>query len=202
MAEEVMLINPRKRRSTRRKSTSRKRRRPSVRRNPAPRRRRRRSPTGASRRARRVRRNPAPRGIVGKVNSAMMPAVQGAGGAIGLDLLMGYVPLPASISTGMTRHLVKGVGAVAMGYLASMIVRPKTAQNMMQGALTVTIHDATREMIQNTMPSIQLGWVNSGYYAGSDMSAYLDYATPESLPAPENTMSAYLDTGNEYDYSG
>lgn len=202
MAEELLLINPRKRtrrrRTPARRRTTATRRRTAARRNPAPRRRRRRTP--ARRRITRAAYNPRQRGVMGQVNRAMMPAVQGAAGALGLDLLMGMVPLPAAMSTGMVRHLVKGVGAVGVGMLAGMVARPATAQAMLQGSLTVVMHDAARETIQTTMPGIPLGYTGSGY--SPDMAAYLDTTGQNALTDQSSNLNAYLDAyGEEYDNS-
>lgn len=198
MAEELLLINPRKRtrrRSPARRRTTTARRRTAARRNPAPRRRRR---TPARRRITRAAYNPRPRGVMGQVNQAMMPALQGAGGAIGLDLLMGFMPLPPALSTGMVRHLVKGVGAVGVGMLAGMVARPATARNMLQGSLTVVMHDMAKETLQTTMPNIPLGYTGSGY--SPDMAAYLDQDGNSMLTDGGNGVGAYLDNyGAEYD---
>lgn len=197
MAEELLLINPRKRRTRRRAPVRRRRtaRRATARRNPAPRRRR----TPARRRITRAAYNPRPRGVMGQVNQALMPAAQGAAGAIGLDLLMGFVPLPPALGTGMVRHLVKGVGAVGVGMLAGMVARPRTAQAMMQGSLTVVMHDAAKEMIATTMPNIPLGYIQSGY--APDLAAYLDQGNNSMLTDQGgNDVGAYLDAyGNEYE---
>ena len=101
---QLMLINP-KRRTRRAKSASPKRRRRTVARMAAPRRRRhvarvahnpirRRRHHTMSRR--RVRRNL----IEGGMGGTTMSAVVGAAGAVVVDVVTGYIPLPASMMTG------------------------------------------------------------------------------------------------------
>lgn len=191
MAEEILLVNPRKRR---RRKTSTKRKTTAKRAAPK----RRRSPVRRRRRVTRAKRNPARRGVMGMAQQSFMPAVQGSAGAIGLDLLLGYAPLPPALQSGMARHLVKGVGAIALGGVAGMIGSKSMARNMTQGALTVALHGAAREMMQTAMPDIKLGmtdydmgYVSSGYVPnyGND--------TPAAL-TDQSDMGEYLSGMGEY----
>ena len=127
MANEVLLVNPRRRRraptrrrprrkvAARRRPATKKRRR---RRNPIgpyarngmgmyvsnPRRRRRRSPTRKRATARRrYRRNPTT--MKGIINVLVMPAATAGAGALALDILWGFVPVPQEIKTGPMRHV-------------------------------------------------------------------------------------------------
>jgi len=122
--------------------------------NPAPRKRRvsrRRHASHAVAHHRRYRRNPSHR--TGGMFGMFMPALQGAGGALAVDLVTGYLPLPLSIKVSPARHLIKGVLAIGLG----MVMKGSLGQNMAKGALTVALHDASKEAIQIAAPSIQLG---------------------------------------------
>jgi hypothetical protein len=112
-----------------------------------------------------------------------MPAVVAAGGAIGLDIIWGMLPLPLAIKTGPTRYLAKGVGAIAMGMVAGMIVSPAVARNFTSGAMTVVMYDALKEVMANFMPQLAL----SAY----DINDTLSYGGGMGYP------SAAMDVGNE-----
>lgn len=176
---ELMLVNPRKRRKPRsaaqRAATRKLVARNKRRRNPAPARRRRavsvvkrrRTPARrvtAAARKRRYRRNPASRGIV---NTTLIPAAVAASGALSLDVLMGFLPVPENLKTGPLRHVVKGAGAIGLGWLAGMVVSKKTAGQLTTGALTVVLHDAMRETVARFMPSVPLGYYSAGMNAGA-----------------------------------
>ena len=146
---ELMLVNPRKRRKRRRTKT-RARRRTTVRRR--------------ARSVSRRRRNPVRRS--GKIMDQVMPAATNAMGALALDIAWSYLPLPMGIKTGPFRHVAKGLGAIAIGMFAGNIVSRSTAKAMSQGALTVVIHGAMREVTQQMMPNVSLGYYSPGMPAG------------------------------------
>lgn len=176
---ELMLINPRRRRraAPKRKTTARRkpaRRRVVAKRNPSPPRRRivrRRSPARSIvARKRRYKRNPTARGIVDRT---IMPAAVAGLGALSLDVIWGFVPLPETIKSGPLRHVAKGAGAIGMGILAENVVGKKTASTLVIGAMTVIMHDAFREVVARFMPAIPLGYYSAGMPAGA-MGAYVD----------------------------
>lgn len=189
----------RKRRTTKRRASTVKRR-TSVARRPVRRVRRKSNPIKAVRRSpvrRRVskrvvrRRNPiAARGIVDKM---IMPAAIAASGAIALDVAWAYLPIPANLKTGYVKHLSKGVGAVAMGWLASKVVKKKTADELAAGAMTVVIYNAAREMIASVAPQVQMdgmgeyvsgiGYAGAGMVRGDYASLPGDYAGSVGLPS-------------------
>lgn len=149
---ELMLVNPRrrKRRTAKRKTVKRK----------SPTKYRKRS---AAKRKRARRRNPSARGIVG---SQLMPAATNAMGALALDVLWSYLPVPMNIKTGPFKHVAKGIGAIAIGMLAGNIINKRTARAMSQGALTVVMHDAMREVTQQMLPNVPLSYYSPGMPAG------------------------------------
>jgi len=97
------------------------------------------------------RRNPVPR--MGGIMSMIKPAYQGALGALGIDLITGYVPLPLAIKVSPVRHAIKGILAVGLG----MFFKGSMGRNMAIGGLTVAIHDASKEAVQMALPTVQLG---------------------------------------------
>lgn len=201
-----MLINPRRRRKARKTVHHTKRRR-----NPAPRRRRRSHTTAlvaaprrrmrrrhnpisrVHRRIHRRRRNPISR--IGLMETAK-PALQGAAGALILDVLMGMAPIPASFKTGPMRHLVKALGAVGIGMLAKNLTGSQMAGHMALGAMTVTFHDAGREILSNT--GVRLGEVGEVGYYSPGMSEFMPY---KSSDTPDYDYGSGMHTEmNEYVY--
>lgn len=125
---ELLLMNPRKRAGKKRTAT----RKTRDRRNPTPPIRARRAPV-----RRRARRNPAP--AMNSVMSMVTNAAQGAAGALAIDAVMGFAPLPAMLKTGMMAHATRAGLALAIG-LAGRKVLGRAAAKMAEGALTVAAY--------------------------------------------------------------
>lgn len=191
---QLMLVNPRKRRRRTSKKKTVARRRPT-----------RRISTRPARKTRR-RRNPIKtRGLSGVVNQ-IMPAATAAVGALGLDLIWGYAPIPESLKTGNMRFVVKAAGAIGLGMLAGMVVKKSTADQLATGALTVVLHNAMRDGMANFAPNIQLGeYMNNdetlGYWGAGynpGMSEYLpnsnqgDLSPGANLNGSDDYESLYL----------
>lgn len=206
MADQLLLVNPRRRR---RRRTTRKRTRRRRRRNPRPS-----YVSGSSvvrrnprRRRPRRRRNQRRRfGIVRGTNIAsifqdtVMPSVVAAGGAIGLDIVWGMLPIPLTLKTGPVRYVAKGVGAIGMGMIAGMFFPAATAKNFTAGAMTVVMYDALKEAMATWMPQLALSAydINEGYGMGYP-SAALDVGSEADLSAyfpAEAGMSAYYPGNN------
>lgn len=186
----LMLINPRKRRKTKRTHARRRKSHSTASHNPVHRKRRvshkRRThakrryatnPIGLHHSKRRThrkhyRRNPIGgkmRGILGPVKMAAVASV----GAIGLDLAWGVIgsKLPASMASGPIRHVAKGIGALALAAIAGMVVKKETANTLGVGALTVVFRDAMRDGISSQFPNVQLGDVGE-YYSAQGVGEY------------------------------
>ncbi len=227
---EILLVNPRRRRgrrtaaqkratrkmiaaNRRRGGGARRRRRNPIgpyanrtrRRRPAglgyyvsnPRRRRR---PARARSRRRYRRNPTT--MRGMVNQLLLPAAQSAGGALLLDILWGFVPVPETIKTGPMRHVAKGIGAIVLGQVVGMMANRRLGNTMAMGALTVTFHAAFREMTAQFVPQINLGYYSPGATAGFDSqlgyyvsSPRLQTSRGESVPSPNTEMGYYVQEG-------
>jgi len=194
---ELMLINPRKRRATKKRRTV-----------------KRRSTTAARRRVstnmRRRRRNPARRGKM-NIMGTVMPAATAASGALALDVVWGYAPIPENLKNGPLRHVVKAAGAIGLGMLAGMVVKKDTADRFATGALTVTIHSAMREMVAKAAPNVRLGdadeFDDMGYYGSGvdpdDLGAYIDGMDGDDDFIGANDMDdgvgAYIDGTDDLD---
>lgn len=164
-------------------------------------RRRRRSTTRKRRSTRRTRykRNPAMT-MRSVMNTAVIPAAQSAGGAIALDFVWGFVPLPDNIKLGPMRHVAKGLGAIVIGRVAGQMLGSKIGNNMAMGALTVTFHQAFREMLTNFAPQIasNLAYYSAGVDAGADPTLGYYVGSPqlgvrggESVPVNANSELGY-----------
>lgn len=198
---ELMLINPRGRRRHTKKRTHRARARTHHKRKTH---RRRRNPwPGQSRRHaaaarkgwrhrshRRRYRNPRGRRAGGLVQGTILPSVTAAAGAIGIDLLLGYLPLPDTMKTGPMRWLVKGAAAIGAGMLLEKmkVVKPSTAQMFVTGALTVTMYDAGKSMVNRFAPTIGARMAGLGMYEDESMMG-LGYAGAGYTGLDEGDMS-------------
>lgn len=185
---------PMARRATRRRSTvkrrtrqvavfnsnpvrRRRRRRASVRsfaRNPVRRRARR---VGARRTVRRFRRNPSGRGVAVNFGKMLMPAIGIGAGAVGTEIIMGYLPIPANFKTGVLRHVTKGAVGIATGMLLGKVFKQKRLGTYFAlGAVAIAVHDAIKEVIVAKMPSVPFGMYRGpirgslGYYSPAQVT--------------------------------
>lgn len=203
---EILLVNPR-RRKRRKKTTVRRRRRNVYVANPKRRRKRRKTSVG-----RRRRRNPARRITARTIQKQLTVATQGALGAIGLDIALAYIPLPAQLTGPIATPVVKGLAAVGLGAVAGMAgVRAETANRMTEGALTVQLHTIGKNMLSQFMPNIAmseymsgLGYYGSGYNPGVDdpdwysgMGTYLPDLSADDMGMDQGGFAMYENAGDE-----
>ena len=125
---------------------------------------------------RHYKRNPA--GVAGGVTGMLMQSLQGATGAIAVNTLLNYIPLPAMMKTGNMKYVTQGIAGILLGVAGRKIMPARLATNMAVGSLTVTLHDAIKDIAGSMIPGIQLGGV--GYYTGG----YPTTAAPVALSAP------------------
>lgn len=197
MAGELLLINPRRRRSRKKRSSSYKRRRVSrARRNPTYRRRRSTAvavaaPRTVSRRRRRssryrryssaIRRSysrAAGSSIGSFLSGKVLPGLVGAGGALAIDLAWPHLPIPDSLKAGPLAPVVRIAGAIGVGMAASAIGGKKFGNEAMGGAIVVTLYDLLKGFIQKDFPSLpmsafvsgydELGWISPAQQVGMD----------------------------------
>jgi len=162
----------------------------------------RRAPTHAPKRARRkavgytvgrapIRRrkmNPIRRGgMKGIVKNLAVPAATAAGGALALDAIWAYLPIPAAARSGKMRHVAKALGAVGLKYAAGAVVSKKTADELAFGALTVVFHAAARELMAESMPSVRM-----------DGMGYMSPALPAGTKPVNSSMGFYPSAGMGY----
>lgn len=118
-----------------------------------------------------------------RLQALVMPAATIGLGAIGSELAMGYLPIPANLKTGIMRHVTKGAISLAAGAALAQFVNRRMGEAFALGGLTIAFHDAFKDAILQFMPAAQFGGM--GYYspgatvpmhrmnAGQGMQAYL-----------------------------
>ena len=207
---EILLVNPRRRKrrltakqrkyfGKRRKATRKvaRRRRTSVAVKVNPRRRRR--SYSVARRSKR-RRNPSLRGITGTIVPTIKAGVIGASGAIGLDLLIGFLAskLPTQLQTGYGLTATKIAGAIGIGMLGGMVMRGRGA-DLAKGAMTVVLHDELKKVLQAQFPTLQLG----EYFSAGPVVGY-GYNSQGLLDTGFSGVGEYMSaeavSGEDYGY--
>lgn len=194
--------NPKRRKHVAKASAPRRRRRASTVRASAPRRRRRRSHTVARRRRHR---NPRfslagiGRGIVPQLTQAGIGAV----GALGLDILIGYIPLPDVLKTGLPRHAVKIAGALGLGMVAGKVLGQKTGHAVANGALTVALYGLVKELAVKFLPASIPGLAGGDEYNDvslgyMDSAPWIEDARAFNAGRDVNNVGAYMDGMGAY----
>lgn len=211
---EMLLVNSRKRRAkakgrkrraSRRRSSGKRRAasgyvigRAPIRRRKLNSRRRRRS------RGRSRRRNPISLRSFRPTNvmDTVMGALPGAAGALGLDVLLGFAPIPVAWKAGIPGYLTKIVGAVGLGMLAQNFVGQRTAGQFTTGALTVMFHGILRELVATNLPQVPLGlylqpggmgYAGSGYNPMNGLGLYLPDISSDDMGTDSRDLGMYMD---------
>lgn len=171
----VFRANPIRRRRRRAAATlAPRRRRRSFARNPVTRHRR--------RSVRRFRRNPSARRIGGAAvnfGKMLLPAAGIGLGAVGSEIIMGWLPIPANFKTGALRHVTKGVVGVSAGLLLGKALKQKRLGNYLAlGAVVIAVHDFAKELIAARAPGVHMG-----QYTGVPRSQFagMGYINPAQI---------------------
>lgn len=137
------------------------------------------------------------------LSSSLMPALIGAGGAIGTDIAMAYLPLPASLQSGWMNLLTRAAVAVGVGYVAGMISNKMVGKEVAAGGLIVVAYSGLKQALAPTLGNSVKGLsglADFGDYApaysaqpaammGAGMGAYM---RPQGLGAYMRPMGAYM----------
>lgn len=103
-------------------------------------------------------------------------------GAVGTELLMGVLPIPANFKTGVMRHVTKGAIGVAAGLFLGKVLKMKRLGNFFAlGAVAIATHDAIKEMIASRMPSVQLGQYTRSFPSPVAGGHRLGYMSPAGV---------------------
>jgi hypothetical protein len=138
MSETLLLLNPAKRKGKRKHKRKKSRRRYGF----------------------------SARGFVGQTQGMLRPAVAGAVGALAVNGIINYAPLPDALKAGRTIYITKGVLSVLLGMLGRNLPGlGQYAHDMARGALTVTLADLGKDLALSYagMNLSGTGYLNPGY---------------------------------------
>ena len=110
------------------------------------------------------------------ITALLKTAALGAGGAVVTDVAYGYVkgylpamvqsPVAADGSISYAYYLSKGAAAVGLGILLKKIIGAGKAGRMVEGSLTVTLHDLAKAVVGSNFTSVQMGTLSPGKITG------------------------------------
>ena len=128
----------------------------------------------------------------------LMPAAIGAVGAVAINSAISYLPIPAQYKSGYTGVITKTVSIVAVGWVASKVVKKQTADALVIGALTVLFYDVARNLVGQMLPSVRLG--DMDMYSAGMIEGVGEY---QSTMGGVEGMDEYMTAGmGEYDMAG
>jgi hypothetical protein len=93
------------------------------------------------------------------IQPMLIGAFQGAAGAIAVNAVLRFLPLPTLLSVGNMMYLTRAAVAIGVGMLAGQVAGGRIGTRMMEGALTVVAVDVIRDLLMTT------AGVNLGYYS-------------------------------------
>lgn len=196
----IFVANPRRRRARARRRAP---RRTIFARNPARRRRRRytrnvaarvyrRNPTRRARsrgRTRRYRRNPIGGISVGRLSNLMLPAIGIGVGALAVEVIVQYMPIPIEWKAGPMRYVVTAATGVAIGLVIAKVFKQKRLGYFFAaGGVAISAHNFAKAWLNQQAPAIRgLGFTNPGSVAR--MGGMGRYYSNRALP--RGGMSEY-----------
>jgi hypothetical protein len=197
MPGELLLVNPRKHRRHKKRSSTRARSRIYARSNPRHSRRR------SSGRRIRARRNPifgggfSPKSFF---KDTLMPSATGAAGAVALDYAVSALGFD-QYSGPFIGPAIRLAGAVGIGMAGSALAGKNFGENVMAGALTVTMADMIRSYIGDAgynYSGDQLGYINPSQSLGNyvNMGSYIGTTDEDD----EGYLDGFPDSDGEYVY--
>lgn len=176
-----------------------RRRKPRVARasNPAPRkyravRRKVMSVSSYRRRGRGRSRNPIGTFSIGALTTLIKDGAIGAGGALSIDLALGFLPLPAMLiarknadgGTNYLYYLTKAVAAVGLGAFGKKLIG-RNAETMALGAMTVNMYDLFRTVMPAGIP---LGYMSPARRAS--LNAYVNRRAANATATPQQITNS------------
>lgn len=132
------------------------------------------------------------------LTAALVPAAIGGAGAVGLDILIAYLPLPAALQSGWGNYATKIAGSFAVGYAGGMALGKEKGHLITAGALTVSLYTILRALAQQSLgTSVKglSGLADFRDYRRASLGAYMDPATvvrtgSMGRQAPRNAIAA------------
>lgn len=118
----------------------------------------------------------------------LTPAAIGGAGAVGLDILLAYIPLPATFQTGWGNYLAKIAGSFGLGMIAGAVTDKRKAEMVTVGALTVSLYTIIRSLAQQTIGTSVKGL--------SGLADFKDYSVRPGMGAyMQPRLGAYMNPG-------
>lgn len=145
----------------------------------------------------RRRRNPI-NPVIDILKDSIGGSLWGAGGAVAVDVVAGFVPVPDILKTGYPKFLFKGLLSGLAGVAAGYVVDKKTASSIAAGGLTVNLYGALSEFVRTNVPGLALGYYNAALPATRrNLGAYVSGTTKGAgaalqASAPGSGMGAYV----------
>src|SRR5579864_1743353 len=92
---------------------------------------------------------------IGGLKVTVQDAALVAGGAVILDLAMGYLPLPAMVSTpGPLNYAAKAAVALGLGMGAEKVLGSQRGGKVADGMLAIVIYQAAKAGITSALPAV------------------------------------------------
>lgn len=111
---------------------------------------------GNPKRVRRYRRNPRVPGA-GLFKNTMVPALIGAGGALGVDVLLGNFPLPPQFRYGPMLPITRIALALLVGAAVGAMSNSEAGEEAAAGGVIVTLYGVAKNWMVSRMPNFQMG---------------------------------------------
>jgi hypothetical protein len=134
----------------------------------------------------------------------LMGAAVGAGGAIGLDVLLGYATfLPDSLRTGTPRHFVRLGGALGLGWIAGKVFGRQAGAGVTAGAMTVVLYSIFKDLLQKAVPNLPgLGDYEEMEVGYLDAASVVQDGTGAYMLQDDTGAGAYMEGVEENEGAG
>lgn len=129
--------------------------------------------------------------------NTLTPSLVGGAGALGLDVVMGVLPIPDTLKNGPMAPLVKVAGAIGLGMIASKVVNRRVGEQVAAGAITVQVYNFAKAMLIKVgggkIPGLSMypdGYLGE-YVSGNEMPALGYRDSGMNVGEYDNSMSGY-----------
>lgn len=93
--------------------------------------------------------------------SLLKNGAMGGMGAVAVNTAYNWIPLPAMLKTGNMSYIARAALAVGLGLFGRKIMPGNMAARMAEGSLAVTFHDAITNIVSPMVPGMKLGGYDS-----------------------------------------
>lgn len=140
-------------------------------------------------RRRRFRRNPI-EGVSNFASDSFGPAAIGALGAVGTDILLGYLPVPVGMRSGVGSTLMRIIGALGVGWIVSATTKSERyGAEAAAGGMVVALYTLFRPMIAQSIPLRMARYVPMGRMGRMGRMGMRRYVPLRGLAGPRTGFS-------------